>query len=106
MKILLVNAPFTYPRPRILRLVSLGQLYLAAALRERGFEIAVYDPTLGLPLKTAGGFYFGVAGEKIEAVMRSARPDMVGLTCNNAFSLQGAELVARLVFSLNIQKLK
>lgn len=95
MKILLVKAPYQYPHKKALRTESLGQLYIAAVLRERGFEVSIYDPTMGQPLKTADGYYYGVPLEKLATIFQATRPDVIGLTCHNAYSLSGTELVAR-----------
>lgn len=95
----MVNAPFRFPGRHVLCTESLGQLYLAAVLREKGIEVSIYDPTLGRPLKTGGEFYYGVPARKLEEVLRSARPDVIGITCHNVYSLPGTELIARTVKS-------
>jgi len=99
MKVLLVRAPFFAPRRKVLLTEPLGLLYLAAALRQRGVEVSILDPALGRPLRTANGYRFGWPGEGLGWILRTLRPDAVGVTCHDVTSLRGTELVARTVKS-------
>ena len=77
-----------------MHLEPLGRLYLAAALRENGHQVFIHTPLNFKGIKSGAGYHYGATKEELSQLLLEQNPDVVGITCNNTFSLQGTELVA------------
>jgi len=97
MRVLLIHSPYRYPHAYAMRTELLGLTSLAAAVRQAGHEVSVFDPTLGRPTKLPdGSYYYGATDETLTSHIRDAAPDVLGLSCHYAYSRDEAFRVASL----------
>lgn len=96
MRVLLTAAPYVLPYKETESTERLGLLYLAASVRSAGIDVAVYDPTVGPPLKVPSGYVYSRPDDEVRQVLRRVRPDVVGISIHQAVNLEGARRLSRL----------
>lgn len=94
MRILIVVAPYYYANRRAIRTELLGILYLASALRLRGHDVSILDPTIEEPKKVGNQYYYGISAEEISKNILNYNPDVVGISCSYAHSHQEGYKIA------------
>ena len=96
MKILLINAPYTFPDAEIHRTEMLGIEYLSSSLKQAGFKVFIYDPTLTRSEKIINGlYYYGEDNNTILDVINSIQPDCIGISCHYSFSSENVYSLAK-----------
>lgn len=100
-RVLIIISPYKFHHPYATRTELLGPTYLASVLRQSGYEVSIYDPTIEPPQKLKDGYYYGAPKEIIIKKIIDFDPDVVGICCHYSYSHPEAYEIARLVKHIN-----
>jgi anaerobic magnesium-protoporphyrin IX monomethyl ester cyclase len=102
LRVLLVNAPYSFVDPTVHRTELLGLEYLCASLRSAGHEVSVWDPTLGEPSHLPNGlYYYGTTDQCSYNTIKIYQPDCVGISCHYSFASEEAYHLAVITKKVN-----
>ena len=101
MKILLIYPQYPHSSEFDLRAPSMSLVYLASVLERDGYQLVVYDASLGPIVKSGKIFRYGVSEEEVYSFLRRHKFDIVGITCSFAARWRFVSRIAQQVKELN-----